>query len=198
MNTFYLIRHGQKVLKAGDPGLTELGQKQAEKTAIYLQTKNISKIISSPYKRTRETAEIINNILKLNIKFDDRLKERMNWGSVPNQTLKELLEEWEYSNLHREFEPKAGISSLKCGQNAYKVIEETAVSFPNSNIAVITHGGTICDLLRNVFSTEELRTYRKDFPEKLDSLIGECSITTLIKDSDKFYLEKIGAVGHLI
>jgi len=39
MNTFYLIRHGQKVSEAGDPGLTELGKEQARKTAKFLKDK---------------------------------------------------------------------------------------------------------------------------------------------------------------
>jgi len=101
MNIFYLIRHGQKVAEAGDPGLTEIGKEQAGKTAEFLKDKNISKIYSSTYKRTKETSEIIDTILKIGITFDDRLSERMNWGSIPNQNLEEFLKEWEYSNLHR-------------------------------------------------------------------------------------------------
>jgi len=91
MNIFYLIRHGQKVAEAGDPGLTEIGKEQAGKTAEFLKDKNISKIYSSTYKRTKETTEIIKNTLKVEIKFDDRLRERMNWGSISNQTLEEFL-----------------------------------------------------------------------------------------------------------
>ena len=67
MNTFYLIRHGQKVAETGDPGLTELGKEQVEKTAEFLRDKNISKIYSSTYKRTRETAEIINKNISFKI-----------------------------------------------------------------------------------------------------------------------------------
>ena len=198
MNTFYLIRHGQKVGEAGDPGLTELGKEQAGKTTEFLKDKNISKIYSSTYKRTRETAEIINNTLKVEIKFDDRLRERMNWGSIPNQSLEEFLKEWEYSNTHRDFKPKAGISSLQSGQDAFNVISEISTFLPDSNIAIITHGGVICDLLRNIFLDDELRKLEPDFPVKLDKLIKECSITTLVKDSDKFTLKEIGTVDHLV
>jgi len=198
MNTLYLIRHGQKVGEAGDPGLTELGKEQARKTAEFLKDKNISKIYSSTYKRTKETAEIIKNTLKVEIKFDDRLRERMNWGSIPNQSLEEFLKEWEYSNLHREFKPKAGISSVQSGQDAFNVISEILISLPDSNIAIITHGGVICDLLRNLFSDSELRKFKQDFPEKLDKLIRECSITTLIKNNNKFSLKSIGIINHLV
>lgn len=198
MNTFYLIRHGQKVGEAGDPGLTELGREQSRKTAEFLKDKKIFKIYSSTFARAKETAEIINKTLKVGIVFDDSLRERMNWGSIPNQSLEEFLKEWEYSNFHREFKPKAGISSLQSGKDAFNVISEISTSFPDSNIAVITHGGVICDLLRNLFSDDELRKFKQDFPEKLDKLIGECSITTVIKNNDKFSLEEIGTVNHLV
>jgi len=52
--------------------------------------------------------------------------------------------------------------------------------------------------LRNTFSDNELRKFKQDFPEKLDKLVGECSITTLIKDFDKFSLKEIGAVDYLV
>jgi len=128
MNTFYLIRHGQKVSEAGDPGLTELGKEQARKTAKFLKDKKIFKIYSSTFARAKETASIIDKTLKVGITFDDRLRERMNWGSIPNQSLEEFLKEWEYSNFHREFKPKAGISSLQSGQDALNVISEKSAS----------------------------------------------------------------------
>ncbi|HLD92154.1 MAG TPA: histidine phosphatase family protein [Patescibacteria group bacterium] len=198
MNTFYLIRHGQKVGESGDPGLTELGKEQAEKTAEFLKDRKIIKIYSSTFARTKETAEIINKILKVAIVFDDRLRERMNWGSIPNQTLEEFLKEWEYSNFHREFKPKVGHSSLQSGKDALDVISEISTSLPDSNVAIITHGGVICDLLRNLFSDNELRKFISDFPEQLDKLIKECSITTLIKNNTGFTLKEIGAVNHLV
>lgn len=198
MNTFYLIRHGQKVGEAGDPGLTELGKDQARKTAEFLKDKKIVKIYSSTFARAKETAEIIKKTLKVGIVFDDRLRERMNWGSVSKQTLEEFLKEWEYSNFHREFKPKAGISSLQSGKDVLNVISEISTSFPDSDIVIITHGGVICDVLRNLFSDNELREFKSDFPEKLDKLIKECSITTLIKNGDKFSLKEIGTTKHFL
>ena len=59
MNTFYLIRHGQKNKNIGNPGLTDLGKKQAKLTGQYLSSFKIDKIFNSPSKRTLETATII-------------------------------------------------------------------------------------------------------------------------------------------
>ena len=73
-----LIRHGEKRLFLPDPGLTELGVSQAKKLAQQLlarqqsfQTKKI--ILTSPKKRTQETANIIAKELKLKIEVDNFL-----------------------------------------------------------------------------------------------------------------------------
>ena len=42
------------------------------------------------------------------------------------------------------------------------------------------------------------RKFIPDFPEKLDKLIKECSITTLIKNNNEFSLKEIGTVDHLV
>ena len=88
-----LIRHGEKRLFLPDPGLTELGQEQAEKLAQHLSNSQKSKhltknqqstetqqasktkhlILCSPKRRTRETAEIIAKQLKLDVQVDDFL-----------------------------------------------------------------------------------------------------------------------------
>ena len=198
MNTFYLIRHGEKVGEAGNPGLTEKGKIQAEKTADYLKDKNIDKLFSSPYKRAQETAKIINNTLKVGVNLDERLKERMNWGSIAGQTLEEFLKEWEYSNYHRNFKSKAGISSLQAGKDVQNLINEISEEFPDKNIALTTHGGIVCDLLRNIYPEDELRKFKQDFPEKLDKLIKECSVTILTKNDNSLVLKELGYIKHLL
>ena len=55
--TLYLVRHAEKQADQGkDPDLTEAGRVRSEKLANWLQDKNIAKIWSSDYKRTRNTA----------------------------------------------------------------------------------------------------------------------------------------------
>jgi broad specificity phosphatase PhoE len=79
-----LIRHGEKKLFLPDPGLTELGISQAEQLAqelfdrqkIASEAQTLHKkalILSSPKRRTQETAEIIAKKLKLEVEIDDFL-----------------------------------------------------------------------------------------------------------------------------
>ena len=73
MKTYiYFVRHGEVNNPNGVcyqrlPGfdLTEKGRKQIEKTAGYLSGKEIEAIYASPLLRTRQSAGIIKNVLKL-------------------------------------------------------------------------------------------------------------------------------------
>lgn len=194
VNTFYIIRHGLKTSQAGNPNLTIDGRIQAEKTAKYLQAKDISKIISSTYKRTLETADIIDQVLHVGIEQDDRLKERMNWGSVQGQTLEEFLKEWEYSDFNRNFNPKAGISSRRASLQVQDMLNEIAQKYPSENIAIITSGPTILDLLRDLADDQELE---KMMPGVIRNKLPECSITILQENLGVFTIKELGSVKHL-
>ena len=84
----YFVRHGeseanQRGIFAGqkeDSVLTEKGKEQARATAQEIENENlkIDKIVSSPLKRTKETAEIIAKEIGfdvLKIYFDNRVIE---------------------------------------------------------------------------------------------------------------------------
>lgn len=64
--TLYLVRHG--LAAAGvddlDPGLAELGHEQARLAAQFLASVNSERVITSPLRRTRETAKPIGEVLK--------------------------------------------------------------------------------------------------------------------------------------
>jgi probable phosphoglycerate mutase len=95
----YFVRHGETVLNAqgirqGPEGpLTEKGRQQALATAKRFPKENgrPQVIISSPYERTKETAEIISKELGMKkVEYSDLLKERRNpseivgrWGGEP-------------------------------------------------------------------------------------------------------------------
>jgi len=65
--TIYLVRHGQAVSGVDDldPGLAEVGHLQATAAAAWLAAANPGRLIVSPLKRTRETAEPISSLTGL-------------------------------------------------------------------------------------------------------------------------------------
>ena len=86
---FYIFRHGQSTYNligrtqghTNDSVLTELGQEQAAGIGQKLKDKGIELIVTSPLKRARQTAELANQSLNVNIVEDERFIE-INVGCV--------------------------------------------------------------------------------------------------------------------
>lgn len=195
MNKIYLVRHGNKPQIAGDPTLSNLGIKQARETAKYFKDKNISQIYSSPLARTKQTAQIIAQDLNINnIIFDNRLKERFNWGDDPSQSFEEFLLEWRKTTLQRNYQPSTGNSSWDAGNKLKGLIDELIAGNNGKSSLLITHGGVITDLLRNLFNDTYLKRFSHNF---LNKGIAECSITLLVINKGVFTLKEFDFVGHL-
>ncbi|MFD0314688.1 bifunctional RNase H/acid phosphatase [Streptomyces flavalbus] len=83
--TFVLLRHGETPLTpqkrfsgsgGTDPSLSETGRDQAERAAaLLLRRGTIEAIVTSPLKRTRETAAIVAARLGLDVTVEDGLRE---------------------------------------------------------------------------------------------------------------------------
>lgn len=193
----YLIRHGEKVKKIGDPSLSEKGNSQAKVTGNHFEGKVVDKIVSSPILRTMETSQHIGSALNIIPSVDHLLKERVNWGDDPNQSFEDFLAMWKKATSERDWVPPVGDSSISSGERLKKVIK----SLENSvNTAIlVTHGGIITDFLRNEFGDEVLNQNFPNFSKLVDGAILECSITTIDYDlvTDKFELIELASVDHL-
>ncbi|HCR36180.1 TPA: hypothetical protein DIU22_04015 [Candidatus Woesebacteria bacterium] len=198
MNIFYLIRHGQKEKIKGDPFLTTLGKEQAEKTGAFLKDKNVKTIYSSNYNRTTETSQIINQSLQVEIVFDEKLRERANWGDVENQEFDEFLKEWYEDSKNRWSSKHERTTSFQSGENLKNLMINLSKKYNNSNVVIVTHGGVIADFLRNIFSAKYIQQLIKDDPYLLDSYIKECSITKITLNDDKFDLIEFASLKHLL
>lgn len=79
MPTIYLIRHAEPVSPATYSGsdlnrpLSDRGRKQAQWMAKHLNASKATEVLTSPYARCLETAEIIAKALGLEAKTDDQL-----------------------------------------------------------------------------------------------------------------------------
>jgi broad specificity phosphatase PhoE len=63
----FLVRHAEKQTTSEDPALTEEGQKRAVRLSRLLSDGEITRIYSTPFKRTRQTAQPLAQRLKLAI-----------------------------------------------------------------------------------------------------------------------------------
>ena len=66
-NIFFLTRHAEKVQTGSDPELLPEGRERAIRLANILELVQLDLICSSPYKRTRATAEVCANNSNMNI-----------------------------------------------------------------------------------------------------------------------------------
>lgn len=196
MVTFYLVRHGQKEKVMGDPHLTQFGKAQAEHTAKFLKDKGIKQIFSGLLNRTSETANIIAKELGLDIKFDDRLRERMNWGDKKGESFEEFWDEWQKADLNRDYQPAHGYSSRESGQRMESFLSDVSKDINNDTFLIVTSGGIIGDLLRNVFLEKDLPLVMNKISKARYLEILECSVTIVKKDKN-LILEKTGNISHL-
>lgn len=99
-NKYYILRHGEAVSNAKQivsswpekfkNPLTPKGVKQIKSAVEKLKNKDIDLIFASDMLRTKQTADIISRTLKLESKFDKRLRE-VDFGVLNGKSAEELL-----------------------------------------------------------------------------------------------------------
>lgn len=195
MITYYLVRHGAKQAIPFDPPLTPVGIKQAEITAEHLKDISFKEIVASPKLRTKQTAEIIAKAHLQRITTDERLIERLEWEK--DVSFEDFLAEWDKTDIDRAHQPKKGMSSQANGERMKLILEELADKHKDGDILIVTHGGTIGDVLRCLFTEEAIEHISDPASGAKYIDILECSITTIKKNGDAYALQKIGDVSHL-
>ena len=153
-----VIRHGQseadilQVIEGrADFNLTELGLHQARLMADWVSKYiDLNKIISSPLKRARQTAEKLAAASNISLEFDDCLMEWKN-GLIAGLTREEADKKFPLPD--KKF-PHTAIYEQE-SMIEFRARSETALSKilnenpPDSKIAVISHGGMITMLFRS-------------------------------------------------
>ncbi len=195
MLNFYLIRHGHKEYVPFDPPLSGIGIQQAKITAEFLKNLQLKEIISSPKTRTRQTAETIAKIHTMPVKFDVRIIERLEWEN--KETFEEFVNEWSKTDLDRNHIPIKGNSSVNKGKIMKSVFDEYTLKYSDGNLVIVTHGGAIGDLLRNIFGELNIAHDIDPLTKAPHIHISECSITKIQAKNGEFNLIDINNTSHL-
>lgn len=195
MLTFYFVRHGAKEAVPFDPPLTEVGVKQAEVTAEYLRNISFKAIITSPKLRTVQTAQAIAFPHVLEVSTDERLIERMEWEN--RESFDEFISEWSRTDNDRNFQPKIGVSSTAKGVIMKEVVDELIAKYKDGNVLIVTHGGSIGDLLRYIFGNEAVPHITDPVVNAPHILISECSITIIENNDNDYSLVRLNDTSHL-
>ena len=152
MTHLYLIRHGQAInvvqKTSGDPGLSPLGVKQAERLRDRLAASgeiDADIVISSTMLRAKQTAEIIAPALGLPIIFDDEVQEQR-----PGEALNMSEEEFREKFGPVEFEQKpyfrlapGAESWVEFSLRASTALQRITREHDGKTIVIICHGGII-------------------------------------------------------
>ncbi len=150
MTTLYLVRHGQSVSNLeniftgqSNTVLTDLGLRQAERTAEYLSRFPITCIYSSPLIRARQTAEVYADRVGLPIVESDDLKE-LNAGLWEGHLYRDLPVL--FPETHRIWEnhlglarPDGGESIIELADRVYSAIDRILTENSGKHIVVFTH-----------------------------------------------------------
>jgi broad specificity phosphatase PhoE len=152
----FLIRHGQtefnRVFSATrrdpairDPSLTELGRLQATAIARVLGLLSPRRLITSPYLRALETAEIVAEQLGLPITIEPLVAERFCFACDIGSPLAELRARWpdlDFDHLPDPWWPQLEETEEQISRRSesfrYRIQSEVW-----SEIAVVTHWGFI-------------------------------------------------------
>jgi len=153
---FYYLRHGESIFnikryiscypEKNPSHLTEKGKKEIQKIAQILKKENIGLIISSDLTRTKETAEIISQALKIKIIYDSRLRET-NVGIYNGRSVEEYQKIFE--NLDQRY-----IKAAEGGENLTTVrkrileaLKDAADKYPQQNILIVSHEESLSTVL---------------------------------------------------
>jgi len=161
----YLIRHGEttgdvedRYGGAYDDNLSKKGKEQEKELGEKLADKNIEIIYHSPLIRAEETATIVGQKLNVPLEEIKDLRERDNYGELTGITKKEAKEK--YPEEVEELESNPIYHKLPHSEEYYDFAERIIASFNSvikidrGVIAIVTHGGPIKTIFREVLGFE--------------------------------------------
>jgi len=163
----YLVQHGEKERSPGDPGLTELGRLQAERTGQWLYSMGVRSLWTSPLRRACETAACIASVTGLVVRPDARLRERLNWDG--DMSFDAFLALWAASTQDRHLAPGGGESSRQAAARLRAFL--AGLSSELGPVAAVTHGGVTTDVLRDLLGDDDVP------PDVLNAGIPPCAVT---------------------
>jgi len=152
-NKYFLLRHGQTIYQKENRKtnytreenpfliLTDEGVKMVEKSAEELKSDNINLIFSSPYERTKQSANIVSKIIGVEkINYDDRLVD-IDLGKFmggPSQDSEVFYSTGSFDNR-----PEDGESWNDILKRVGEFLEELETKYKGQNILIISHADPI-------------------------------------------------------
>jgi broad specificity phosphatase PhoE len=189
----YLIRHGQttgdvenRYGGSYDDELSNEGEVQAHKLADKLSDSGIQTIFCSPLIRAQQTAKITNTKLNCEIKTIENLRERNQNAILSGMTRDEAKEKYpELVEQVRDYKNTIpGAESYDdFAERIKKAFMEIANSTGYSTIGIVTHGGPIRVIFREILKDREID-------------VADCAIAVFSKDGETLEIESLDGIEY--
>jgi probable phosphoglycerate mutase len=168
--TLLLVRHGETPLSAekrfsgrGDAELTDRGVAQAGAIAARLAAGEIAAVVSSPLRRSLQTAQVIADGLGVDVTVDDGLVET-DFGEWEGFTFAEVRERWPVQMQAWLDDPKVappgGESFTRTFERVAAARERLVHSYGGRRVAVVSHVTPIKAMVRDALGAPAQVLYR--------------------------------------
>ncbi|MFJ6137920.1 bifunctional RNase H/acid phosphatase [Kitasatospora sp. NPDC092286] len=174
--TFVLLRHGETALTpekrfsgsgGSDPELSEKGRWQAERAAEALAARgSVQAVVSSPMRRTRETAETVAARLGLEVRYEEGLRE-VDFGDWEGLTFAEVqqrypddLNAWLRSTKAKPTGSAESFTTLT--HRAGVARDKILARHPGKTVLVVSHVSPIKTLVRLALGAPPDSLYRME------------------------------------
>ncbi len=188
-----LVRHGQSQYNVDQTGgedapLTELGRMQARRVGAYLAARfEIEALYASSYVRAHETAEIVNQVLGLELKLIPDLREAMfDYGeglklfespraALANDT---KIEPQDISEYYAEFQ-------FRVQRALDQILAENEGL--DRQIAIVSHGGTMGTMIRTLMGSHQFSVHTEN-----------TGIHQLHWEDSRWHIVSLNRIEHLL
>ena len=149
-----LVRHGESegnrdrtFTQSTDVPLTPRGREQAQAAAQRIAACYApARVVSSPYTRARQTAEIIAEVIGLAVECEAALREQ-SFGIFAGQPYDALLSDAAYHEGPRwHWRPQGGESLIDVYERVVPAFERLALAGAGQDVVVVSHGGVMLAL----------------------------------------------------
>lgn len=197
-----LLRHGEteanrKEVIGGqtDDPLTERGIKQAKKAALRLKEEKLDRIYVSDLRRAIDTArEVIAYHPDVEVIYEPLLRET-HGGEFEGMPYGSIARAAEKAGVPRDdFKPNGGESLKEFRARSEKFMEMIAKKERGKTILVVTHGGTIANIIIQLFGAHD-ENFKNFLPHNTAITIIELDFTS---EQNKHNVLTLNCVKHLL
>ena len=185
-----IVRHGRTEANASglllgrrlDPALDDVGQRQAAALAAALPS---ARVVSSPLRRTRETAEAFG----APVEVDDRWIE-LDYGELDGTPLRDVpAEVWSAWRADPGWTPAGGESLTALGERVRDACASLAAEAAERDVVVVTHVSPVKAALAWALGVGDEISFR--------AYVAPASITTIATNGPKPSLHSFNGCAHL-